>query len=80
MTNLVIGINGAKFDTSKPAFASFWTNLDKNGNVVISTLHFTGKSDTREEFGEKFTEYEMMDDYGSVNYVSEADLYQRGNA
>lgn len=77
MKNLVIGINGGKFDTTKPAFASFWTHFNHNGNQVVSKLYFTGKSATREEFGEKFTEFEMMDNYGDAHYISEADLYQR---
>lgn len=76
MKNLVIGINGSKFDKTRPAYASFWTNLDENGNQVKSNLYFTGKSAIREEFGEKFTEFQMVDDGGGVNYVSEADLYQ----
>lgn len=76
MKNLLIGINGGKFDKNKPAYASFWTNLDRHGNQVRSTLHFTGNTAIREEFGEKFTEFEMVDDGGGVHFVSEQDLYQ----
>lgn len=77
METQIIGISGGKFDSSKPAYCTFWTNLDRNGNQVISTLYFTGNSAIREEFGDKFTEFEMIDDGGGTNFISEADLYQR---
>lgn len=77
MENLLVGIGGSKFNTKNPAFCSFWTNLDKSGNIIISRLYFTGRSAIREEFGQKFTEFELIDDGGGTNYISEADLYQR---
>ncbi len=75
--NRIIGIGGSIFDKSRPAFATFWTNIAENGGVELSKLYFTGKSRERTEFGETVSEYEMVDDGGGTNYVSEVDLFQR---
>lgn len=67
---------GTKVDMNTTATCNFWTQINNKGGKSKSILNFTGKTSTYQEFGEEYTEFEMIDCFGETNFVSELDIIQ----